>query len=700
MSGDAENEAESAPEGAKTTGAVAAPSDAAPHRAPGDAGPEDAAFDSPPAAADADAPAPVRPSPESDAAQPGGFDEEGAPRAPTPGAPQGVEVIRANLRTMPEAPGVYRMLDAKGAVLYVGKARNLKNRVSSYARLTGHTARIGRMIAATSSMMVLTTTTETEALLLEQNLIKQLKPRYNVLLRDDKSFPHILIADDHDFPQLSKHRGARRRKGRYFGPFASAGAVNRTLNQLQRAFLLRTCTDSVFEGRTRACLLYQIKRCAGPCVGKISAADYDDLVQDAENFLSGKTTRIQADLAREMQVASDAMEFERAAALRDRIRALTSVQQVQGVNPETVAEADVIALHQEGGQACVQVFFFRSHQNWGNRAYHPRTGAGAEPAEIMEAFIVQFYDGKPPPGLLLLSHEVANPDLLVDALSARRGKKVEITVPQRGEKKLLVEHAERNAREALGRRMAETSAQSTLLEGVAEAFGLEARPNRIEVYDNSHIQGAHAVGAMICAGPEGFEKSRYRKFNIKSDDIVAGDDFAMMKEVLMRRFARLQKEDPNREKGDWPDLVLIDGGKGQLSASEAALAEIGVTGVTMVGVAKGEERDAGKEIFHVPGRPPLALPHKSPTLYFIQRLRDEAHRFAIGTHRAKRAKAMSATPLDEIPGVGAARKRALLAHFGSAKAVARAGLVDLKAVKGISAAVAETVHAFFNAESG
>jgi excinuclease ABC subunit C len=631
---------------------------------------------------------------------PAGFDEEGAPRAPLPGQAQGVEVIRANLRTMPDAPGVYRMLDAKGAVLYVGKARNLRNRVASYARLTGHSGRIARMISATASMMVLTTTTETEALLLEQNLIKQLKPRYNVLLRDDKSFPHILISGEHGFPQLSKHRGARREKGRYFGPFASAGAVNRTLNQLQRAFLLRTCTDSSFENRTRPCLLFQIKRCSGPCVGKIDEAAYADLVHDAENFLSGKTTRIQADLAVDMQKASDAMEFERAAALRDRIRALTSVQQVQGVNPETVAEADVVALHQEGGQACVQVFFFRSHQNWGNRAYHPRTGAGAEPEEIMEAFLIQFYDGKPPPGLVLLSHDTANPDLMVEALSAMRGKKVEVAVPVRGEKKLLMDHALRNAREALGRRLAETSAQSTLLEGVGEAFGLESPPARIEVYDNSHIQGAHAVGAMICAGPEGFEKSRYRKFNIKSEEIVAGDDFGMMREVLMRRFARLQKEDPNREKGDWPDLVLIDGGKGQLSAAQTALAEIGVTEVALVGVAKGEERDAGKEVFYIPGRGPLALPHRSPTLYFIQRLRDEAHRFAIGAHRAKRAKAMSATPLDEIPGVGAARKRALLAHFGSAKAVSRAGLTDLKAVKGISGSVAETVHGFFNADGG
>ncbi|MGG7565238.1 excinuclease ABC subunit UvrC [Rhodovulum sp. DZ06] len=635
----------------------------------------------------------------SDAASSGpSFEEEGR-EAPAAG-PRGAAAIRHALKTMPDAPGVYRMLDEKGAVLYVGKARSLKKRVSSYARPTGHSARIGRMISATASMMVLTTTTETEALLLEQNLIKQLKPRYNVLLRDDKSFPHILLGGDHPFPQVLKHRGARRRKGRYFGPFASAGAVNRTLNQLQRAFLLRTCTDSVFENRARPCLLYQIKRCSAPCVGRISEDGYAALVADAEAFLSGKSTKIQTELAAEMQKASDAMEFERAAALRDRIRALTQVQSVQGVNPEGVEEADVVALHCDGGQACVQVFFFRSHQNWGNRAYYPRTGAGAEPEEILEAFLVQFYDGKPPPGLVLLSHEPSNPDLLTEALTARRGRKVEIAVPRRGEKAALMEHALRNAREALGRRLAESSAQGKLLEGVQEAFGLESRPDRVEVYDNSHIQGAHAVGAMICAGPEGFEKSRYRKFNIRNEDVM-GDDFGMMREVLTRRFARLVKEDPDRERGDWPDLVLIDGGKGQLSAAQEALREIGVEDVALVGVAKGEERDAGKEVFYIPGRPgALALPHRSPTLYFIQRLRDEAHRFAIGTHRAKRAKAMVSSPLDEIPGVGAGRKKALLAHFGSAKAVSRAGLSDLKAVKGISAALAETIYGHFNPDAG
>ena len=641
-------------------------------------------------------PAPAPPAPGS---APGAevFEEEGAGG---PAAARGVAAIRHALKTMPDAPGVYRMLDEKGGVLYVGKARSLKKRVSSYARLQGHSARIGRMISATCSMMVLTTTTETEALLLEQNLIKQLKPRYNVLLRDDKSFPHILIGGDHAYPQVLKHRGARRRPGRYFGPFASAGAVNRTLNQLQKAFLLRTCTDSVFDNRSRPCLLFQIKRCAAPCVGRIDEAGYAALVEDAEAFLSGRSTRIQAELAEEMQKASDAMEFERAAALRDRIRALTQVQSVQGVNPETVAEADVIALHQDGGQACVQVFFFRSHQNWGNRAYYPRTGAGAEPEEILEAFLVQFYDGKEPPGLVLLSHDPANPELLTEALSAKRGRKVEIAVPKRGEKALLMEHAARNARESLARRLSESAAQGKLLEGLQEAFGLEARPNRVEVYDNSHIQGAHAVGAMICAGPEGFEKSRYRKFNIRNED-VAGDDFGMMREVLTRRFNRLQREDPDREKGDWPDLVLIDGGRGQMSAAAQALAEIGVEDLAMIGVAKGEERDAGKEVFYLPGQAqPIALPRRSPVLYFVQRLRDEAHRFAIGTHRAKRAKAMTASPLDEIAGVGAGRKKALLAHFGSAKAVSRAGLEDLKAVKGISAALAEAIYGHFHPDAG
>ena len=624
-----------------------------------------------------------------------GYDEEGKQHG-AGNSRLGVEVIRGHLKTLGDGPGVYRMLDEKGAVLYVGKARSLKKRVSSYAKLTGHTARIGRMISATASMMFLTTETETEALLLEQNLIKQLKPRYNVLLRDDKSFPNILITDEHAYPQITKHRGAKKAKGRYFGPFASAGSVNRTLNQLQKAFLLRNCTDAMFESRTRPCLLYQIKRCAGPCVEKISREDYAELVEDAAMFLQGKTTRIQQDLASEMAEAAQAMEFERAAALRDRIRALTHVQGTQGINPQGVEEADIVALHQESGQACVQVFFIRANQNWGNRAYFPRTGSGAEPEEVLEAFLAQFYGNKTPPRQLLLSHGIENADLLEDALTTQLGRRVQISVPQRGEKAALVEHASRNAREALGRRMSETATQSKLLAGLAEAFKLDAPPERIEVYDNSHIQGTHAVGAMIVAGREGFLKSSYRKFNIRSTEITPGDDFGMMKEVLTRRFTRLLKEDPDRENGLWPDLLLIDGGAGQTSTVAKVLEELGVDGLAIVGVAKGLDRDAGKEEFHRPGERPFALPYRDPVLYFIQRLRDEAHRFAIGTHRQKRSKAISASPLDDVPGVGAGRKKALLAHFGSAKAVTRAGLTDLKAVNGISGQLAETIYNYFN----
>jgi excinuclease ABC subunit C len=625
-----------------------------------------------------------------------------APDAPSPlptGAvpPSGPEVIQACLRTLDGSPGVYRMLDAQARVLYVGKARNLRARVSNYARYAGHSGRIARMISETASMTFLTTRTETEALLLEQNLIKQLKPRYNVLLRDDKSFPDILISAAHAFPQIKKHRGSRSEKGSYFGPFASAGAVNRTLNQLQKVFLLRNCSDAMFDSRTRPCLLHQIRRCSAPCVGKISPEDYGALVAEAEQFLQGRTTRVQADLAAAMAEASDAMEFERAAALRDRIRALTQVQSAQGINPKGVAEADVVALHLEGGQACVQVFFIRAHQSWGNADFYPRTGAGAEAPEIMEAFLAQFYDNKEPPRLVLLSHAVENPDLVTQLLSDRAGRKVEIAVPQRGEKAELVENAARNAREALARRMAEGATQNRLLAGLAEAFGLDAPPKRIEVYDNSHIQGTHAVGGMIVAGPEGFLKSQYRKFNIKSDAGANSDDFGMMQEVLTRRFERLLKEDPDRTSGAWPDLLLIDGGAGQVSAVAAIMADLGVDDIAMVGVAKGVDRDAGKEEFHRPGRPPFALPHSDPVLYFVQRLRDEAHRWAIGAHRAKRAKAVSATPLDDIPGVGAARKKALLAHFGSAKAVARAGLSDLTAVDGISETLARTIRDHFGA---
>ncbi|MZR13492.1 excinuclease ABC subunit UvrC [Maritimibacter sp. DP07] len=609
---------------------------------------------------------------------------------------RGHALIARYVRQLDNSPGVYRMLDEAGRVLYVGKAKSLKNRVSNYANPNGHSARIARMISQTASMMFLTTNTESEALLLEQNLIKQLKPHFNVLLRDDKSFPNILVTKDHAYPQIRKHRGAKKIKGAYYGPFASADAVNRTLNQLQKVFLLRNCSDSMFASRTRPCLLYQIKRCAGPCVGKIGEADYADLVKDAERFLSGRTTKVQSELAEEMQAASEAMEFERAAVLRDRIQALTKVQSSQGINPRGVTEADVIALHMEGGQACVQVFFIRANQNWGNRDFYPRTGAGADEAEVLRGFIGQFYDQKEPARLLLLSHDIEERDLMAEALGGKLGRKVAIEVPQRGEKMELVSNAARNARESLGRKMAETATQAKLLNGIAEAFELDEAPKRIEVYDNSHIQGAHAVGAMIVAGPEGFMKSQYRKFNIKGDALTPGDDFGMMKEVLTRRFKRLLKEDPDRESEAWPDLLLIDGGAGQVSAVNEIMEDLGVEDIAMVGVAKGVDRDHGKEEFHRPGQRPFALKRNDPVLYFVQRMRDEAHRFAIGTHRAKRTKAISASPLDDVPGVGAGRKKALLAHFGSAKAVTTASLADLKAVKGISAALAETIHGHFH----
>ena len=545
-------------------------------------------------------------------------------------------------------------------------------------------------------MMFLTTKTETEALLLEQNLIKQLKPRYNVLLRDDKSFPNIHVTTDHAFPQIKKHRGARKQKGAYYGPFASAGSVNRTLNQLQRVFLLRNCSDATFDSRTRPCLLYQIKRCSGPCVDRISEQEYATSVKDAERFLAGRSTEIQERLASEMQAASAAMEFERAAALRDRIKALTQVQTSQGINPRTVQEADIVALHVEKGQACVQVFFIRANQNWGNHDYYPRLSTDVEEPEILQAFLGQFYQTKEPPKQIILSHPVDEPDLLAQALSEKAGRKVELLVPKRGEKAELVDGALRNARESLARKMAESATQARLLRDLATAFGLEAPPQRIEVYDNSHIQGTNAVGAMICAGPEGFLKNQYRKFNIKGDSLTPGDDFGMMKEVLTRRFSRLLKEDPDRENGIWPDLLLIDGGAGQVSVVAEIMNEMGVSDIPMVGVAKGVDRDAGKEEFYRPGSRPFALKHNDPVLYFIQRMRDEAHRFAIGTHRAKRAKAIGATPLDDVPGVGATRKRALLQHFGSAKAVSRANLADLKAVDGVSDNLAETIYAFFH----
>ncbi|MDO5613111.1 MAG: excinuclease ABC subunit UvrC [Paracoccus sp. (in: a-proteobacteria)] len=608
----------------------------------------------------------------------------------------GQPVIQDYLRTLDSSPGVYRMLDAQGAVLYVGKARNLRARVSNYARDTGHTARIARMIRETCSMMFLTTRTETEALLLEQNLIKQLKPRYNVLLRDDKSFPNILVAKSHPFAQIKKHRGAKSEKGDYYGPFASGTAVNRTLNQLQRVFLLRNCTDSMFESRTRPCLMYQIKRCSAPCVGKISEPDYAALVADAELFLQGKSTRVQADLADQMAAAAEAMEYERAAALRDRIKALTAVQSVQAINPRGVPEADIVALHMDSGQACVQVFFIRANQSWGNRDFYPRLGGAESADEVMQAFLLQFYDDKPPPRQILLSHPPQDPDLTAEVLSERAGRKVELLTPQRGEKLELVTNALRNARESLARRMSESATQLRLLAGLAEAFDLPGPPQRIEVYDNSHIMGTAPVGGMIVAGPEGWMKNQYRKFNIKGTEITPGDDFGMMREVLTRRFARLLKDDPDRQTEAWPDLLLIDGGAGQVSAVDGILTEMGVNDIPVIGVAKGVDRDHGKEEFHRPGARPMALRMNDPVLYFIQRLRDEAHRWAIGTHRARRSKQALANPLDDIPGVGAARKRALLAHFGSAKAVRGAGLADLQAVPGISAAMAQTIHDYFN----
>jgi excinuclease ABC subunit C len=615
--------------------------------------------------------------------------------------PIGPEVIRDFVTRLPGKPGVYRMYDAKGDVIYVGKARNLKARVSNYARPTGHGNRIAAMIAITVHMEFVTTNTEADALLLEANLIKKLKPRYNVVLRDDKSFPYILIAKDHAVAQLVKHRGSRSRKGSYYGPFASAGSVNRAINTLQKAFLLRTCTDSIYQNRTRPCLLYQIKRCAAPCVGYIEQPVYDELVREAEAFLGGKSQAVKADLARQMEAAAEQLDFEQAARYRDRIQAMSFVTQSQGINPQTVAEADVFGLSQEGGQTCIQVFFFRSGQNWGNRAYYPRADKSVEPAEILTALLAQFYDDKPVPDLILLSHDVDDRDLLEEALSTHAGRRIELAVPQRGEKKMLVDHAVTNAREALGRKMAESSSQAKLLEGVARVFGLPETPSRIEVYDNSHIQGSNPVGAMIVAGPDGLMKSQYRKFNIRSEEL-GSDDFGMMREVLSRRFTRLMKEQGERLDGEagelpaWPDLVLIDGGQGQLSAAKAVFDELGLSDVAVAGVAKGPDRDAGREHFYQSGRPSFMLEARDPVLYYIQRLRDEAHRFAIGSHRARRSKAIGVNPLDEISGIGPLRKKSLLQAFGSAKAVARASVTDLAAVEGVSTALAQAIYDHFH----
>jgi excinuclease ABC subunit C len=639
-------------------------------------------------------------------------------------ARKGVDVIADEVKRLPNGPGVYRMIDENGEVLYVGKARSLKKRVTSYTRLQGQSNRIIRMILATAAMEFVVTQTEPEALLLEANLIKRLRPRFNVLLRDDKSFPYILVTGDHESPAIVKHRGARKRKGTYFGPFASAGAVDRTINALQKAFLIRTCSDSYYENRTRPCLQYQIKRCAGPCTGEIDPEDYAGLVSEAKAFLSGRSQLIKKQLAEQMETASADLEFERAAIYRDRLSALSHIQAHQGINPQSVEEADVFAIHQEGGQTCVQVFFFRTGQNWGNRAYFPKADKSLEEADILESFLAQFYDDKPSPKQILLSHELAEQDLLAEALSERAGRKVDVSRPKRGEKKELVDHALTNAREALGRRLAETSSQARLLKGVAEAFDLAAPPRRIEVYDNSHIMGTNAVGGMIVAGIEGFTKGQYRKFNIKSEDLTPGDDYGMMREVLTRRFSRLLKEHarspepasggeagaPDADDTDgtgtdvaaatdmpaWPDLVLIDGGQGQLTAARETLEELGITDVPLVGIAKGPDRDAGREKFFIPGRQSFMLPERDPVLYFVQRLRDEAHRFAIGSHRARRKKDIVRNPLDEIAGIGPTRKKALLNHFGTAKAVSKAGVDDLAAVPGISEAIAKLVYDHFH----
>ena len=621
--------------------------------------------------------------------------DDAAPSAAAPSdARTGPDIIASYVKTLPMKPGVYRMYDEAGEVLYVGKAKKLKNRVSNYAKSGGHTNRIALMIALTRKMEFVVTDTETEALLLEANLIKRLKPRFNIILRDDKSFPYILIRTDHDAPQLMKHRGARKMKGQYFGPFASAGAVNDTLNTLQKAFLLRTCTDSVYEGRARPCMLYQIKRCAGPCVDLIDRERYAELVDEATQFLRGKSNALRQRLQKDMETASEELDFERAARLRDRIRAISAVTTQQGINPEGIEEADVVALHQEGGKTCVQIFFFRAGQNWGNRAFYPKHEADAAPEDILSAFLAQFYDDKPAPALILASHAPDQTELLAEALTLRAGHAVEIRQPRRGSKKALVEAATRNAREALGRQLAETRSQAQLLDGVAKVFGLETRPERIEVYDNSHIQGSNALGAMIVAGPEGFEKTSYRKFNMKGDDAATNDDFAMMKAMLRRRFTRLQKE---RDEGaPVPDLVLIDGGKGQLSSVLEVMTELGVDDVAVASVAKGPDRDAGREVFYMEGKPPIKLPMNDPVLYYLQRIRDEAHRFAITGHRAKRAKQIKENPLDSIPGVGANRKSALLKHFGSARAVSRANLADLEGVEGVSKALARKIFDHFH----
>ncbi|NQU58297.1 MAG: excinuclease ABC subunit UvrC [Rhodospirillales bacterium] len=612
--------------------------------------------------------------------------------------PAGVNVIEAHLRTLDAAPGVYRMINGGGDVLYVGKAKNLNKRVASYTNLKNQPTRLRRMISETVSMEFVTTHTEAEALLLEANLIKRYKPRYNILLRDDKSFPKILLTGGHPFAQVKKHRGSETSQGEYFGPFASVWAVNETLTILQRAFFLRTCSDSVFDNRTRPCLLYQIKRCSAPCVERIDAAGYGELVAQARAFLTGESQKIQRDLAVRMQRVSDEQNYEAAAGYRDRIRALTRVQAHQGINLAGIKEADVIAAHQAGGHTCIEVFFFRGGRNFGNRAYYPSHARDEDAPQVLEAFIGQFYDNKQPPRLLLLSHHLPNQGLIADALGVKSGRKVSVVCPQRGDKQNLVEHALNNAREALGRRLSESASQRRLLEGLAEALDLDAAPQRIEVYDNSHISGTKAIGGMIVAGPEGMMKNAYRKFTIKNPDTTPGDDYAMMREVLTRRFSRALKEDPDRARGGWPDLVLIDGGAGQLSVTLEVLKELDIDDVVVAGIAKGVDRNAGRERIFLPGREPISLAPRDPVLYFLQRLRDEAHRFAIGFHRQKRGKAVTKSSLDEVPGIGPKRKKALLHHFGSAPSVEGAGLADLEAVEGVNRAMAKKIYDWFHAE--
>ena len=644
----------------------------------------------------------------------------------------GRAAILRSVKHAPSAPGVYRMIDAKGEVLYVGKAKNIKKRVTSYTRPIGHDGRITRMIAATVTMEFVSTATETEALLLEANLIKRLRPRFNVLLRDDKSFPYIMITSDHWAPQILKHRGARTRKGHYYGPFANAGAVNRTVNALQRAFLLRSCSDSFFESRTRPCLLYQIKRCSAPCTQEIDFAGYSALVREANEFLSGRSKAVHEELATEMDAASSALDYERAAIYRDRLAALSAITSHQGINPRTIEEADVFAVHQAGGYSCVEVFFFRTGQNWGNRAYFPKADRALDAGEVLGAFMAQFYDDKPPPRLVLVSHDFEERELLAQALGTKIDRKVEVSVPQRGERKDLVNHALANAREALGRKLAETSSQQRLLKAMTETFQLPKEPRRIEVYDNSHIGGTNAVGGMVVAGPEGFRRNQYRKFNIRSTELTPGDDYAMMREVLQRRFKRLLKEAPRDDLGEtpslpeaaaenapetalqvdaetvpdpidfdsddasWPDLILIDGGQGQLKVATDVLAELGLHSLPVISIAKGPDRDAGRETFFMPGRTPFKLPPRDPLLYFIERLRDEAHRFAIGSHRTRRKKDIREAGLQEIAGIGPTRKRALLRHFGTVKAIERASLTDLANVSGINAETARKVYEFFH----